>query len=82
MATHSSIVAWRIPWTEKPGGLQSMELQRVGHESSFMSEHAPMQTLTYPIRLWQNGTISMNSYSISYIKQGKGNSKDKAHVGW
>ena len=31
MATHSSILAWRIPWTEKPGGLQSMGLQRVGH---------------------------------------------------
>ena len=32
MATHSSIFAWRIPWTEKPGGLQSMGLQRVGHD--------------------------------------------------
>ena len=32
MATHSSILAWRIPWTEKPGGLQSMRLQRVGHD--------------------------------------------------
>jgi len=31
MATHSSILAWRIPWTEEPGGVQSMELQRVGH---------------------------------------------------
>ena len=31
MATHSSILAWRIPWTEKPGGLQSMESQKVGH---------------------------------------------------
>ena len=31
MATHSSILAWRTPWTEEPGGLQSMELQRVGH---------------------------------------------------
>ena len=30
-ATHSSILAWKIPWTEKPGGLQSMGLQRVGH---------------------------------------------------
>ena len=29
MATHSSIPAWRIPWTEEPGGLQSMGLQRV-----------------------------------------------------
>ena len=32
MATHSSILAWRIPRTEKPGGLQTMELQRVGHD--------------------------------------------------
>ena len=32
MATHASFLAWRIPWTEEPGGLQSMELQRVGHE--------------------------------------------------
>ena len=31
MATHSSILAWEIPWREKPGGLQSMGLQRVGH---------------------------------------------------
>ena len=31
MATHSSILAWRIPWTEEPGGLQSMGLQRVRH---------------------------------------------------
>ena len=31
MVTHSSILVWRIPWTEKPGRLQSMGLQRVGH---------------------------------------------------
>ena len=31
MATHSSILAWRIPWTDEPGGLQSMESQRVRH---------------------------------------------------
>ena len=31
MATHSSFLAWRIPWMEEPGGLQSMGLQRVGH---------------------------------------------------
>ena len=31
MATHSSIVPWRIPWTEEPGGLQPMGSQRVGH---------------------------------------------------
>ena len=32
MATHSSILAWRIPWTEESGGLQSMELQVAGHD--------------------------------------------------
>ena len=32
MAPHSSILAWRIPWTEEPGGLQSMGSQRVGHD--------------------------------------------------
>ena len=32
MATHSSILAWKIPWTEEPGRLQSMGLQRVGHD--------------------------------------------------
>ena len=32
MATHSSILAWRIPWTEEPGGLQSVESQRVRHD--------------------------------------------------
>ena len=32
MATHSSILAWKIPWTEEPGRLQSMGSQRVGHD--------------------------------------------------
>ena len=31
MTTHSSILAWEIPWTEKPDGLQSLELQRIGY---------------------------------------------------
>ena len=42
MATHSSILAWRIPWTEEPGGLQSMGLQRAGHDwATFTSLHIP-----------------------------------------
>ena len=32
MATHSSILAWEIPWTEEPGGLQSTESQKVGYD--------------------------------------------------
>ena len=34
MVTHSSILAWRIPWTEGPGGLQSIGLQRMGHDQA------------------------------------------------
>ena len=33
MATHFSVLAWEISWTKEPGGLQSMGLQRVGHDS-------------------------------------------------
>ena len=32
MAIHSSVLAWRIPWTEEPGGLQAIEFQRVRHD--------------------------------------------------
>ena len=41
MATYSSILAWESPWTEEPGGLQSMGSQRVGH--ILVAEHACMQ---------------------------------------
>ena len=36
MATHSNILAWRIPWTEEPDGLQSIGSQRVGHDGALM----------------------------------------------
>ena len=39
MATHSSILAWEIPWTEAPGWLQSMWLQRVGHDLAHTHAH-------------------------------------------
>ena len=35
-ATHSNIRAWEIPWTEQPGGLWSMGLQRIGHDSALI----------------------------------------------
>ena len=43
MATHSSILAWRISWTEEPGGLQSTGSQRVGHDSA--TEHSTRMVL-------------------------------------
>ena len=55
MATHSSILAWRIPWTEKPGRLQSMWLYRVGH-------NWVINTLTFTA-LSSEHTFSLKSYS-------------------
>ena len=42
MATHSSILAWEIPWTEEPDGLQSTELQKVGY-NSVVKQHQQKQ---------------------------------------
>ena len=53
MATHSSIPAWKIPWTEKPGGLQSMGSQRVGHNwatwlsSSLLSSYSSYESIFF-----------------------------------
>ena len=57
MATHSSILAWKIPWTEEPGGLQSMGLQRVGHNwatdtFTFNSQHSEYAML---LPFWAQG---------------------------
>ena len=43
MATHSSILAWKIPWTEEPGRLQSLGLQRVSHD--WACTHVPLRNL-------------------------------------
>ena len=40
-ATHFSILAWRTPWTKAPGGLQSMESQRIGHDRAHRHMDAP-----------------------------------------
>ena len=44
MATHSSILALRIPWREEPGGLQSVGLQRVGHTTERLSNREKVMT--------------------------------------
>ena len=49
MATHSSILAWKILWTEEPSGLQSMELQRVGHDQACACTHTHTHSHTHPI---------------------------------
>ena len=47
MTTHSSTLAWRIPWTEEPGGLQSLWLQRVGQDER-LSTHTHARGLDAP----------------------------------
>ena len=47
MATHSSILAWRMPWTEEPGGLQSTGSQRVGHDWSDLARSPVMSNRLY-----------------------------------
>ena len=41
MATHSSILVWKLPWTEEPGGLQSIGFQRVGHNLVIEQQQCP-----------------------------------------
>ena len=50
MATHSNIIAWRIPWTEEPGGLLSMGSQRIGHDWA---------TNTYFLSFYTSDLLSM-----------------------
>ena len=50
MATHSSILAWRIPWTEEPSGLQSMGSQRVRHDGA--TEHPNTHACDYKRAVW------------------------------
>ena len=45
MATRSSIFAWKIPWTKEPGGLQSIGLQRVRHDSAHKGTHTHIKVI-------------------------------------
>ena len=46
MTVHSGILAWRIPWAEEPGGLQSMGSQRIGHD--YVAEHTHLRLSRIP----------------------------------
>ena len=59
MATHSNILAWRIPWTEEPGGLQSM-----GSQESDMTEHARTAQQTY---LKDISSFCVTTYTFTVI---------------
>ena len=53
MATHSNILAWEIPWTEEPSGLQSIGLHRVGHDWSNLAYNQERYAF-FPYGLWKD----------------------------
>ena len=68
MATHSSILAWRIPWTEGPGGLQPMASQRVEHDQAY--EHISslkLALLALNIHGRDKSLVLLLTVSSSYI---------------
>ena len=52
MSTYSSILAWRIPWTEGPDGLQSKGLQRVEHDLATKKQQTSIKIILYIIKLY------------------------------
>ena len=63
MATHSSILAWRIPWTEKPGGLQSITSPRVGHD--WVTKHNSTASFKFSCIFFQKGKRHENCRILS-----------------
>ena len=63
MATHSSILAWKIPWTEEPGGLQSMGLKRVTHDCA--SEHLLLIHFAVQQKLPQHNKAAIDQQYLS-----------------
>ena len=60
MATYSSVLAWRIQWTEEPGGLQSMGLHKVGHNGSDLA-HTHTPCFSHNARSWVQLANKTNS---------------------
>ena len=84
MATHSSIHAWRIPWTEEPHGLQSMASQKVGHDWG-ANTHTHIHTHTH---LWMSsgewrgiGPIGVENLRIISVKEQTRGSRGRRYFG-
>ena len=63
MTAHSSILAWRVPWTEERGRLQFIGSQRVGHDRSNFSKHARTKQLNLALRIYLD-SIKENSRTL------------------
>ena len=70
IAIHRSILAWRIPWTEEPVGLQSIGLHRVGHDLKQLSTHMPqIGTWGYAL-LEKPRKLALRYSNVSFLKPG------------
>ena len=67
MATHSSILAWRIPWAEEPGGPQSTGSHRVGHDRSDLGHVCTCGTMENPL----NSTVTTEEHLFCCCYPGK-----------
>ena len=66
MATHSSILTWRIPWTEEAGGLQSMRLQRTGHDLVHTYRDLSSHPISLVYKSPQSNLFSPQALSLSH----------------
>ena len=85
MAIHSSILAWRIPWTGEPGGLQSMGLHRVRQDGACMHAHQP-RLASWECPLWAASEPSLVGGALcagnpSWVLTGKQGKQESSHQG-
>ena len=70
MATHSSTLAWKIPWTEEPGRLQSMGLHRVGHDWSNLAAAAAAHASKVMLKILQARLQQYMNRELSDVQAG------------
>ena len=69
METHSSILAWRIPWTEEPGGLQTTELQRIRDNWATLHAQTTLGSVSREVMkiFWEKSPITCSGFYIEEI---------------
>ena len=73
MATHSSILAWRIPWTQEPGGLQSKGSQRVRHDLVTKQQISKVNELSFSNENYKKETVCKNDQNKGFlVRTGEG----------
>ena len=75
MARPSSILAWEIPWTEQPGGLQSLGLQRVGHDWVHTLAHSVAMGVSFEVVYKKSSDFSTHSVGVLNAQ-----GKDLSHI--